>query len=256
MVLIGQGIGYSASPAMQRAAFAAAGLEGWTYELRDVAAGALGEAVAELRDPACAGANVTVPHKLAVMPLLDAVDEVARAAGAVNTVVHEGRGGWLIGTNTDVLGLRAAAAEVGYQGGDVLVLGGGGAARAVAPALPGARVAYVVREPARAQGLGEVLPWDGEAWRERARAAALLVNATPLGRGGELPVAAGDLPAAGAVLDAVYVAGGTPLVRLARERGLPAAGGYTMLLEQGAEAFERWTGRPAPRAAMRAALPG
>lgn len=238
---------------MHAAAFAALGLVGWTYELCDVSPEGLAAAVAELREPGSAGANVTVPHKVSVMEHLDAVDPVAREAGAVNTIVRDS-GGRLVGTNTDVLGLRALAAGVGFGGGEVVVLGGGGAAHAVGPALPGASITYVAREPARVQGLAPVLRWDGAEWRARARSAALLVNATPMGRAGELPISAGDLPAAGAVADAVYVAGGTPLVRLARERGLPADDGWTMLLEQGAAAFELWTGQKAPREAMRAAL--
>ena len=254
-MLLGHGIAYSASPAMQSAAFAAAGLEGWTYELRDVPDAELPEAVAELRNPEVAGANVTIPHKVRVMDLLDAVDAGAREVGAVNTIVHEGRGGWLLGSNTDVDGIRAAAAEVGFEGGDVVVLGAGGSARAVAQALPGAAITYVARDPARAAGLGSVVAWSDPSWPERARAAALLVNATPLGRAGELALEPAALPAAGAVVDLVYAAGGTPLVRAARERGLRVADGWTVLVEQGAAAFERWTGRPAPRTAMRAALP-
>jgi shikimate dehydrogenase len=84
--------------------------------------------------------------------------------------------------------------------------------------------------------------------------ADLLLNATPLGRGGELPLPATRLPRDGAVVDLVYTSEGTPLVHAARERGLRRADGWTVLLAQGAAAFEAWTGRPAPRAAMRAAL--
>ena len=255
VVLLGHGIAYSASPAMHSAAFAAAGLEGWTYELRDVPETGLAEAVAELRGADFAGANVTIPHKLRAMEMVDALDAAAQAVGAVNTIVHEGRGGWLLGSNTDVVGIAAAAAEAGFEGGDVVVLGAGGSARAVAHALPAARTVYVARDPSRVTGLGEVLAWSDPAWRARSREAALLVNATPLGRAGELPLDAPDLPRAGGVVDLVYAAGGTPLVRLARERGLPVADGWTVLVEQGAAAFERWTGREAPRAAMRAALP-
>jgi shikimate dehydrogenase len=253
VVLLGEGIAYSSSPAIQNAAFAAAGLEDWSYELRDVPSSELGTAVDELRGNTYAGANVTIPHKVAVMDLLDELTDTARGVGAVNTIVRAGRR--LAGHNTDVAGIAAAAQKVGFVGGSVLVLGAGGSARAVASALPGADVRWVAREPARAGGLTPVIRWDDPAWREAARSAALLVNATPLGRGGELPVDPADLPVGGAVVDLVYVAGGTALVRAARERGCPAVDGWSVLVEQGAAAFELWTGRPASREAMRAALP-
>lgn len=240
---------------MQSAAFRAAGLDDWSYELRDVPPGELADAVAELRGGGYAGANVTIPHKVAVIELLDEVDHVARAAGAVNCIVS--RPERLAGFNTDVAGIVAAAAEAGYRGGEVVVLGAGGSARAVAVALTGQPVAWVARSPHRAAGSGlePVYAWDDPAWHGHLDAAALLVNATPLGRQGELPVDVRELPHDACVVDLVYVEGGTPLVRAARERGLGVADGWTVLLEQGAAAFELWTGRPAPRDAMREALP-
>jgi shikimate dehydrogenase len=253
VVLLGHGIAYSASPAIQAAAFRAAGLDGWSYELADVPPSELAAAVESLRREGAAGANVTIPYKVAVMDLLDEVDARARGVGAVNTIVHTGSR--LAGYNTDLDGIAAAAREVGFAGGDVVVLGAGGSARAVAAALPTASVTWVARAPARAAGLAPVLAWEDAAWRRAARGAALLVQATPLGRGGELPVEPEDIPAQGGVIDLVYVAGGTPLVRAARERGRPVADGWTVLVEQGAAAFELWTGRPASREAMRAAQP-
>jgi len=100
-----------------------------------------------------------------------------------------------------------------------------------------------------------VLAWDDPGWWLLARKADLLLNATPQGRQQELPLPVSELPVRGAVIDLVYSAAGTPLVRAARERGLPCADGWTVLLAQGAAAFEAWTGRPAPLEAMRAALP-
>ena len=237
--LLGHRISYSASPAMQNAAFRAAGLAGWTYELFDVAPEELGAAVAALRLPGRAGANVTIPHKQAVIPLLDELDESAHRVGAVNFIRREGER--LVGGNTDVAGIRAALEEVGWRGGRAVILGRGGSARAAAVALQGAALQHVTRDN-----------WEERG--ERVRAADLVVNCTPLGRQGEAVIRPADLPRK-AVIDLVYATGGTPLVAAARAAGLPAADGWTVLLAQGAASFTGWTSSPAPLEAMRAALP-
>ena len=242
---------------MHRAAFAATGLTEWSYELVDVPPDKLQRAVDDLRDQRFAGANVTIPHKVAVMPLLDGLEGEAEAASAVNTIRREGRR--LLGSNTDVAGIRAALAEVGLdpRGCGAVILGAGGSARAAATALEGADLTFVARQPARAAGLpGKVIAWADEAWRDAARGADLLLNATPVGRLGEMPLEAAQLPAAGAVIDLVYSTGGTPLVQAARARGLRTADGWTVLIAQGAAAFELWTGRKAPVAVMREAFAG
>jgi len=238
---------------MQRAAFAAAGLSDWEYELCDVAPERLGAAAAQLRDPAFAGANVTIPHKVSVMNHLDRVEGEAGEVGAVNTIAKRGDG--LIGLNTDVDGVRAALEDVGVEpaGATALVLGVGGSARAVAAALRGARVTYVARRPEAAGPLQPVLAWADPAWHQLAATADLVVNATPLGRHGEEALPPGVEPA-GAVIDLVYAQGGTPLTALARRLGRPCADGWTILLAQGAAAFTAWTGRPAPVEAMAVAL--
>jgi shikimate dehydrogenase len=238
---------------MMRAAFHAAGLGDWDYRIRDVPPAELAGAVAELRGEAYAGANVTIPHKVAVMEFLDEVDDEARALGAVNTISK--RGGRLTGANTDVVGLREALAEVGVvvAGTTALVLGAGGSARAAAAALAGARITFVARRPAAAGPLQPVVAWSDPAWHALAREADVLVNATPLGRRGENPLPASVEPR-GAVVDLVYVTGGTPLVRRARELALRCADGWSILVGQGAAAFTAWTGRPAPREVMRSAL--
>jgi shikimate dehydrogenase len=254
VVLIGHGIGYSASPAMHAAAFAAAGLD-WSYELLDVPAERLPEAVAEVR-ASCIGANVTIPHKVPVGRLLDDLDDGARAAGAVNTIRRDGER--LIGSNTDVAGILAALGAVGVEatGARAVVLGAGGSARAAAAALAGARITVVARRPEAASDLpGTVVDWrDEPSWGALVRHADLLVNATPLGRREEMPVRPACLPPRGAVIDLVYVAGGTPLVRRARRLGLRCVDGWDVLVAQGAAAFQTWTGRPAPVEAMRTAL--
>ncbi len=239
---------------MQNAAFKAAGLD-WTYDLLDVSPEEVPSALATIRGDDCAGANVTIPHKLTVMQHLDRLEPEALRAHAVNTISHDG--GHLVGANTDVAGIAAAIAEIGLEGrgSNVVVLGAGGSARAAAVALQGAHLTFVARRPERTGEMpGAVLPWDSAEWPALVRSADLLVNATPLGRRDEMPLRPNALPAKGAVLDLVYVEGGTPLVRKARSLGLRTADGWTVLLAQGARAFEIWTGRPAPVDAMRAAL--
>lgn len=254
VVLLGHGISYSASPAMHEAAFAAAGLD-WTYELLDVAPEDLAGAVARIRRPEFTGANVTIPHKVAVMRHLDGIEGDAQAAGAVNTIRKvDGR---LIGSNTDVAGMRTALGVVGIEplGAEAVVLGVGGTARAAAVALRGSRMTFVARRPEAGAGLpGQVLSWDEGGWQARARHADVLINTTPLGRRGEMPIRPSLLPPRGGVIDLVYVRGGTPLVRRARQLGLRTADGWGVLLAQGAAAFEAWTGMEPPIDAMRAAL--
>ncbi len=257
MVLLGQGISYSASPAMQTAAFRWARLA-WTYEIVDVPPERLPVAVGALREPDAAGANVTIPHKVAVMSLLDRLEGEALDAGAVNTI-RRTADGRLIGSNTDVVGVRVALGAVGVEpaGARVVVLGAGGSARAAAIALRSADLTFVARRPeAGARLPGRVLAWSDPAWPGLVRRADLLVNATPLGRRGEMPLRPASLPPRGAVIDLVYVAGGTPLVRRARQLGLRCADGWTVLLAQGAAAFQAWTGLDAPVEVMRAALEG
>lgn len=240
---------------MQNAAFRAAGLD-WSYEILDVPPDQLPAAVQSLRDPAVNGANVSIPHKVTVMPLLDALEGEAAVAGAVNTIRRQGDR--LIGSNTDVTGVLVALGAVGVepQGARAVVLGVGGSARAAAVALRGADLTFVARRPEAGAGLpGRVLEWSDPAWLSLVRHADLLLNATPLGRRGEMPLRPGYLPPRGAVIDLVYVSGGTPLVRRARQLGLRCADGWAVLLAQGAAAFQAWTSLPAPVDAMRAALP-
>jgi len=254
VVLLGHGISYSASPAMHTAAFRAAGLD-WTYELADVPPERLPAAVAALREPEAGGANVTIPHKIAVMPLLDELEGDAVAVGAVNTIRRDGDR--LVGSNTDVTGVRVALGAAGVEpaGAHVVVLGVGGSARAAGIALRGADVTFVARRPDAGAGLpGRVVAWS-DAWQPLVRHADVVLNATPLGRRGEMPLRPAYLPPRGAVIDLVYVEGGTPLVRRARQLGLRCVDGWGVLVAQGAASFQAWTSRTAPLDAMRGALP-
>jgi shikimate dehydrogenase len=239
---------------MHNAAFQALGMD-WTYELLDVPSEELPSAVRRLREVDVAGANVTIPHKISVIDHLDSVDPEALRARAVNTIAKEA--GRLVGSNTDVAGIRAAVADVGLEprGADVVILGAGGSARAAAVALDGAHVTFVARRPGEVDMPGRVVAWDDASWPKHARSADLLLNATPLGRRDEMPLRPNALPRDGAVIDLVYVTGGTPLVRKARSLGMPTADGWGILLAQGARSFEIWTGKPAPLEAMRQTLP-
>jgi shikimate dehydrogenase len=240
VVLLGHHIGYSASPALHNAAFAALGMDA-RYELADVGPDELADAVAALRAPDRIGANVTQPHKLAVCDLVDGLGSDVLRLGAANTIVR--RDGRLVARNTDLPAVTAELADLGTFASAV-VLGVGGAARAVGAALAdaGATVYPVDR------GRWESLP-------DLVAEADLLVNATPIGTSSdESPVPADLLRSDLAVLDLVYRPSPTRLVREARERGATARGGARMLLRQAAASFELWTGRAAPMDAMRDAL--
>lgn len=252
VALLGHPVGHSASPAVQNAAFAAAGVDA-IYVAFDVSSGS--EAVAAVSALGLLGANVTVPHKQVAFDVVQHRTDVAAASGAVNTLFwSEGR---LTGDNTDVEGLsHVFAADVGLAAGDGVVLfGAGGAARAAAVAL--GRSAAVVDVVARR-------PDAAEAVRELARSSGakvgdvpdprVVINATPLGlRGEALPDRFMTLAPGQVALDLVYGPRPTPFVAAARERGAAGFDGRGMLLGQAAAAFERWTSRPAPRAVMAAA---
>jgi len=238
---------------MHNAAFRALGLD-WSYELLDLGPEAVPEAMAMLRGQDVAGANVTIPHKQVVMQHLDTLEPEALRARAVNTIVN--REGRLGGSNTDVAAIRTAISAIGVEprGANVVILGAGGSARAAAVALEGAHITFAVRHPKDADVPGKILLWDDPELAALARSADLLLNATPLGRRDEMPLRPNALPKAGAVVDLVYVKGGTPLVRKARSLGLRTADGWEILLAQGARSFELWMGRPAPLDAMRQTL--
>jgi shikimate dehydrogenase len=238
---------------MQNAAFRAVGLD-WTYELLDVAPQELAGAMHRLREEDCAGANVTIPHKQAVMEHLDVIDDVAMRCRAVNTIA--GDAGRLRGYNTDVAAVRHTLDDLGLdpQGANAVILGAGGAARATAQALAGAHLSFVTRHPDEADVPGRTFGWNDPGVVSLTRAADVLVNATPLGRREEMPLRPGALPRQGAVIDLVYVTGGTPLVRKARSLGLRAVDGWEVLLWQGVLGFELWTQKNAPVDAMRETL--
>jgi shikimate dehydrogenase len=238
---------------MHNAAFGALGMD-WTYELLDVGPAELPVAITRLRDADVAGANVTIPHKQAVMQHMDAIDPEAVRARAVNTIVRDGER--LVGSNTDIAAIRSAIASLGLKtkGAQAVILGAGGSARAAAVALDGAHVTFVSRHPDDVDVPGRTIKWEDATLQRLVRSADLLLNATPLGRREEMPIRPAALPSSGAVIDLVYVTGGTPLVRKARSLGLPTVDGWEILLAQGARSFEMWTGRTAPLSSMRETL--
>lgn len=278
LALLGYPLAHSLSPAMHTAALAHVGLSDWRYEAWPVEPAQLGEAMATLRAEGYAGANVTVPHKEAVLPFLDGLTPVAQAIGAVNTIVkrphppapsstRERGGADLIGHNTDAAGWLADlhALGVAITGRPVLVLGAGGAARAAVAgcASVGASVRVIARRREQSSGLQslishlELFDYTPAALSQAAAGCALIVNCTPLGmtpHADASPWLDGvPFPPGAFVYDMVYNPAETRLTRQARAAGLRAATGLGMLVEQGALAFELWTGRPAPRALMRAA---
>ena len=274
LALLGFPLAHSLSPAMHNAALAAVGLRDWHYEAMPINPTRLAEAVAVLRGGDYVGANVTVPHKETIIPFLDGLTPVADAIGAVNTVVvrvgaiHESPLPplQLSGQNTDAAGLLAdlVAHDVHISDRPVLILGAGGAARACVAACAGAgatvRVAARRREQATTlQPLTSDLQLFDFTGHDLARAAAdcaLIINCTPLGMSPHVNVSpwydSVPFPRGAFVYDLVYNPPDTLLTRQARAAGLRAATGLGMLVEQGALAFELWTGKPAPRALMRA----
>jgi shikimate dehydrogenase len=220
---------------MQNAASAARALD-WAYVACDVDPGVLSAALPGLRALGFAGANVTIPHKGAVAELCDELDDLSRRSGAVNTLVF--RDGRILGANTDG---PAVASAVDPTEARVLVLGRGGAARAVAVALEDADAASVRLASRR----------DAD-WPPPAGDTTILVNATPLRD--ETPVAPRRNQQ---VVDLAYRPDGRPtaLVAAAREAGCETVvDGLEILVRQGAAAFELWTGVPAPLEVMRAAV--
>jgi shikimate dehydrogenase len=260
--VIGWPVAHSLSPAMHNAAFRALGLD-WVYLGLAVPPERVPEALRGLAAAGCGGLNVTIPHKVAALEAASAATDAARAIGAANTLVPDGAGGFRA-DNTDAAGfLRALdegeGAAPDLRGRDVLLIGAGGAARAVAVALRGrgARLRVANRTTGRAAALGETVPFTPIALAEAARGSTLVVNATSLGMHddavpAELPVEA--LGPGQTAFDLVYRRGGTPWLHAVAARGVATVDGREMLLHQGAAAFVQWTGVEPPVGEMRAAL--
>lgn len=268
VALFGYPVAHSASPNMHNAAFAALQLP-WRYTAIPVSAAELPARIAQLRGHDWAGANVTLPHKVAAAALVDELADPAGPIGAINTIVNAD--GKLVGHNTDAAGFTADLAECGVQvtGRPAVILGAGGGARAVAHALDamGARLRVVCRDQRAGRDLAMtmrtppedrcVFSWTDDGFRVATEGAALVVNTTPIGMypdldrtpwPSQLPIPHGAF-----VYDLVFNPPESRLVVAARQAGLSAQGGLGMLVEQAALAFTLWTGETAPRGAMRSA---
>jgi shikimate dehydrogenase len=268
VVLIGHPVAHSLSGAMQQAAFDSLGIDA-TYELWDRAPIELAEAVAELRGDAFLGANITIPHKERVVPMVDRLTDDAHVTGAVNTLTREGKR--LIGHNTDVPGFKVALDRlVGKQKmpRNAVVLGAGGGARAVVYGLITEgfqRVVVFNRHLHRAEGMVKhfgrsaahmelrAMPWHDSIIEAELAKTRILINATSIGlTSDQSPIPADALHGDLLVLDLIYAQ--TRLLRDAAAAGATVADGELMLLHQGAAAFTLWTGQPAPLELMQAKL--
>lgn len=271
--LIGYPVAHSLSPLIQNVAFAHHNREE-RYELWETKASELEARVRSLRSADVLGANVTVPHKQAVISFLDRLDALAEQTGAVNTIVNED--GRLAGHNTDVAGFQRALESTGFAaaGQPVAVLGAGGSARAVGLALVRANAASIDLcdvDAARARALAGHLrafapasvvvrahaPSDA-AFRQAVTNSRLLVNCTPVGTRhseleGQTPLDPAAIPPGALVFDLVYNPPLTPLLAAAQARGARTASGLTMLVFQAASSFKLWTGLDAPVNEMLAA---
>ncbi|QEQ02193.1 shikimate dehydrogenase [Thermosynechococcus sp. B0] len=266
--VIGDPIAHTLSPAMHNAALEHLGLN-YVYVPFGVKSQQLGVAIAGLDALNVVGFNVTIPHKETILPYLADVSDLAQQVGAVNTVYRSEKG-W-VGTNTDVHGFLAPLRQQSYPWSEiaVLVLGYGGAARAVVTACYdlGCRQIYISgRQGERLEAF--VASWPQITlhplpWSERATClenVSLVVNTTPIGMSphtSATPLTAEDLaklPATAIVYDLIYKPRPTLLLQLAMARGLQTFDGLAMLLHQGAAALEYWIGQPAPTAIMATAL--
>jgi shikimate dehydrogenase len=266
--LIGDPVAHTMSPAMHNAAFKKLGLD-FLYIPFRVKPEELPPAVAGLRALNVRGFNVTIPHKVSVIPLLDSLDLLAEKIGAVNTVVNDG--GALIGYNTDAEGFLRALLDKGIRpaGKNIVILGAGGASRAISFVLAGkgARltvlnrrleldwaedIARLIRkELGKEVKVGELNP---RTLSPALAKADILVNATSVGMSPasrSSPVPARFLKRRLIVFDIVYNPLETRLLKEAKAAGAKVIGGVDMLAWQGALAFEKWTGRPAPVDLMR-----
>ena len=250
--VIGWPIKHSKSPLIHRFWLEKLGLDG-DYSRFPVAPGHLGEFIRGLPAMGVRGVNVTVPHKLAVMPHLDALAPGAAAVGAVNTIIVSADGR-LTGHNTDVTGITgpAGAALVGRR---MLLIGSGGAARAAAAAAVAAGASSLWIMARNLDAAGDLLAATGLPGGVMAMGdplpdtIGLVFNATTLGMTGQPPLTLdlSALPVDAVVFDAVYAPLATPLLLMARARGLATVDGLAMLISQAAEAFQLFFGAQAPR---------
>lgn len=269
--IFGDPVSHSLSPQMHNAAYAAMGLD-LCYVPLHVIKDDLAAAVAGIRAMGFLGVNVTIPHKVAIVPLLDRIDEAAAKIGAVNTIVNEN--GSLVGYNTDGYGFIMALEEetpIDYAGTAALVFGAGGAARAITLALAQKGIGainIVNRSSVNAESLRDMLRGSfpellvtlhslDDDYNDLVSTSKLIINATSLGMEGRLKGSSfmvDRLSNEHIVCDVVYSTGETSLLIAANEFRATTMGGLGMLLHQGAEAIRLWSGQEPPLQAMRLAF--
>ena len=255
--IIGYPVGHSLSPQMYEAAFKAAGFPNYNYIPLQIHSANLYFAVEGFKGLDFRGFNVTIPHKTNILKYLDAIDSDAMVIGAVNTVVNDG--GMLTGYNTDVAGFLAALAEANFLPEDchAVMLGAGGAARAILWGLCKKRAEFVTigaRNPQKADALAkdflsygnvEGFDWNSDEFKELMQSADILINTTPLGMFPNVddmpPVDLKLLPEGALVYDIIYNPVETKLLRTAKELGYPTLNGASMLLLQAQEAYRLYT---------------
>ncbi len=268
--VIGHPVKHSFSPAMHNAALAHLGLD-FVYLPFAIAPADLPTAIDGFAAIGVQGFNITIPHKQAILPLLSNITDAANAIGAVNTVWRTDQG-WS-GTNTDVTGFLAPLKDRDWTGQTALILGNGGAARAVVAAcaeLGMAQIQILGRSPEKLTTF--LNSWQGAAFAdrisvhlwpevdERLPQAGLVVNATPLGMAPHIEASPlstdqiAQLPDHAVAYDLIYTPRPTQFLKLAADRGLTAIDGLEMLVQQGAAALEIWIQQPAPVEVMRTAL--
>jgi shikimate dehydrogenase len=273
--LIGYPLKHSISPHFQQAALDYYHLD-IRYEAWETSPAQLQEVVNNLRKPQNVGANVTVPHKEAVLPLLDEVDDLASSIGAVNTIVK--KDDMLLGFNTDAYGFIEALDKEGHfdpEGKRVVILGAGGVARAVSFTLVQKKVAslaitdgiferaralaenlarYIKRAPPSSKDLEPdvtTFQWQSLSSAGTFDNCDLIVHCTTIGmkhssQEGQSPLSLEMIPRSVLVYDLVYNPWLTPLLGLAKKAGVNILGGLPMLVYQGAASFKLWTGKEAP----------
>lgn len=270
VALLGYPLGHSISPVFQQVAFDHYQFA-IHYELWETPPEQLEQTVNRLREQSHPGANVTIPYKQQVIPMMDDLDELARQIGAVNTIVNQG--GQLNGHNTDAAGFLKALQHEGNfdpKGNAAVILGAGGAARAVAFALRKAEARSIaITEklvPENAIKLADslnsmggtqitIIPWEEASLTAEIHKSDLLINCTPMGMRHSFeeelsPISSRSIPSGILVYDVVYNPSETAFMREAKQAGAHALGGLSMLVYQGALSFELWTGKEAPVSLM------
>jgi shikimate dehydrogenase len=251
--VFGDPVSHSLSPIMHNNAFSEVGYNGVYLAFR---AKDIDGAISGMRALDIKGASITIPHKISVMKFMDELDDAAEKIGAVNTVIN--RQGVLTGYNSDGLGaVKALSEKVSIKGKDVIILGAGGAARAIGFNIlsEGGRVTIVNRTAAKGEMLARDLCADFQPFSNLAKTPCqILINTTPVGMFPDvdaMPVRTQDLDKTMVVMDVVYNPLKTGLLKEAEDRGCTTIDGVSMLVYQGVFQFELWTGMRAPVEVMK-----